>query len=128
MLHNWKINTYAIVDVSREGSFENCSAWVGMTYLGKGIAWGTWDYEKTMYQNSSDWGWVFTICQFVNEYLQVKFCQSANLPMSTYESTILGYGHQKDILEIKKCLLVKCDRPVLNNNISSAKLFLFDIN
>ena len=48
--------------------------------------------------------------------------------MSTYESTILGYGHQKDILEIKKCLLVKCDRPVLNNNISSATLFLFDIN
>ena len=80
--------------------------------------------------------WVFTsqvlsICQFANEYLEKHLLDKLsnyNLSMSTYESTILGYGHQKDILEIKKCLLVKCDRPVLNNNISSAKLFLFDIN
>ena len=42
------------------------------------------------------------------------------------EFIILAYGHHKCILEIKKGLLIKCDRPVLNKNISSAKLFLFD--
>ena len=42
--------------------------------------------------------------------------------------TILAYGHHKYILEIKESLLIKRDRPVLNKNISSAKLFLFDNN
>ena len=41
---------------------------------------------------------------------------------------ILTYGHHKDILEIKESLLIKRDRPLLNKNISSAKLFLFDNN
>ena len=44
------------------------------------------------------------------------------------EFTILVYGHHKYILEIKENLLIKRDRPVLNNNISSDKLFLFDNN
>ena len=44
------------------------------------------------------------------------------------EFTILAYGHHKYILEIKESLLIKRDRPVLNKNISSAKLFLFDNN
>ena len=44
------------------------------------------------------------------------------------EFTILGYGHHKYTLEIQEILLIKCDRPVLNKNISSAKLFLFDNN
>ena len=42
--------------------------------------------------------------------------------------TILAYGHHKYILEIKESLLIKCDRPVLNKNISSAKLFLLAIS
>ena len=42
------------------------------------------------------------------------------------EFTILKYGHHKCILEIKENLLIKRDRPVLNKNINSAKLFLFD--
>ena len=41
---------------------------------------------------------------------------------------ILTYGHDKYILEIKKSLLIKRHRPVLNKNVSSAKLFLFDNN
>ena len=48
-----------------------------------------------------------------------------NIP-SFDEFTILTYGHHKYILEIKESLLIKRDRPVLNKNISSAKLFLFD--
>ena len=50
-----------------------------------------------------------------------------NIP-SFDEFTILAYGHHKYILEIKESLLIKHDRPVLNKNISSAKLFLFDNN
>ena len=50
-----------------------------------------------------------------------------NIP-SFDEFTILTNGHHKYILEIKESLLIKCDRPVLNKNISSAKLFLFDNN
>ena len=48
--------------------------------------------------------------------------------LSFDEFTILAYGHHKYILEIKESLLIKRDRPVLNKNISSAKLFLFDKN
>ena len=44
------------------------------------------------------------------------------------EFTILAYRYQKYILEIKNSLLIKRNRPVLNKNISSAKLFLFDNN
>ena len=47
-----------------------------------------------------------------------------NMP-SFDEFTILAYGHDKYILEIKDSLLIKRDRPVLNKNISCAKLFLF---
>ena len=50
-----------------------------------------------------------------------------NVP-SFDEFTILAYGHHKYILEIKESLPIKLDRPVLNKNISSAKLFLFDNN
>ena len=50
-----------------------------------------------------------------------------NIP-SFEEFTILAYGHHKYILEIKESLLIKRDRPVLNKNISSAKLFLSDNN
>ena len=38
-----------------------------------------------------------------------------------------AHGH-KYILEIKESLLIKRDRLVLNKNISSASLFLFDDN
>ena len=51
----------------------------------------------------------------------------SNIP-SFDEFTILTYGHHKYILEIEESLLIKHDRPVLNKNISSAKLFLFDNN
>ena len=47
-----------------------------------------------------------------------------NIPSSD-EFTILAYGHDKHILEIKESLLVKRDRLVLNKNINSVKLFLF---
>ena len=50
-----------------------------------------------------------------------------NIP-SFDEFTILAYGHHNYILEIKESLLIKRVRPVLNKNISSAKLFLFDNN
>ena len=50
-----------------------------------------------------------------------------NIPSSD-EFSILTYGNHKYILEIKESLLIKCDRPVLNKNISSAKLFYFDNN
>ena len=42
------------------------------------------------------------------------------------EFNILAYEHHKYILEIKESLLIKRDRPVLNKNTSSAKLFLLD--
>ena len=42
------------------------------------------------------------------------------------EFTILANGNNKFVLEIKESLLIKRDRPILNKNISSAKLFLFD--
>ena len=48
-----------------------------------------------------------------------------NIP-SFEEFTILANGNNKLVLEIKESLLVKRDRPFLNKNISSAKLFLFD--
>ena len=51
----------------------------------------------------------------------------SNFP-SFGEFTILEYGHHKYILEIKESFLIKRDRPVLNKNISSAKLFLFNNN
>ena len=44
------------------------------------------------------------------------------------EFFILAYGHHKYILEIKESLIIKRERSVLNKNISSAKLFLFDNN
>ena len=48
-----------------------------------------------------------------------------NIP-SFEEFTILTNGNNKFVLEIKESLLIKRDRPILNKNISSAKLFLFD--
>ena len=42
------------------------------------------------------------------------------------EFTILANGNNKFALEIKESLLIKRDRPILNKNINSAKLFLFD--
>ena len=39
--------------------------------------------------------------------------------------TILGHGTNKFLLEIKKSLLIKRDKPILIKNISSAPLFLF---
>ena len=47
-----------------------------------------------------------------------------NIP-SFGDFTILAFGHHKYIFEIKESLLIKCDRPVLNKNISSTKLFIF---
>ena len=44
------------------------------------------------------------------------------------EFTILAYGHHKYILKLKESLLIKRARPVLNKNISPAKLFLIDNN
>ena len=44
---------------------------------------------------------------------------------SFVEFTILGNGNNKFILDIKENLLMKRDKPILNKNISFAKLFLF---
>ena len=51
-----------------------------------------------------------------------------NNTLSFDEFIIFVYEHQKYIVEIKESLLIKWDKPVLNKNISSAKLFLFDNN
>ena len=40
--------------------------------------------------------------------------------------TVLAQGTNKFLLEIKESLLIKPDKPILNENISSAILFLFD--
>ena len=40
--------------------------------------------------------------------------------------TILAQGTNKFLLEIKESLLIKCDKPILNKNISYAPLFLLD--
>ena len=42
------------------------------------------------------------------------------------ELTILAQGANKFLLEIKESLLIKRDKPILNKNISSPPLFLFD--
>ena len=51
---------------------------------------------------------------------------NCNNILSFEEFTILKNGNNKFLLEIKESLLIKRDRPILNKNISSAKLFLFD--
>ena len=48
-----------------------------------------------------------------------------NIP-SFDEFTILAHGNKKFLLEIKESLLIKRDKPILNKNISSAVLHLFD--
>ena len=48
-----------------------------------------------------------------------------NVP-SFDEFSILAHGNNRFVLEIKESLLIKRDKPVLNKNISSATLFLFD--
>ena len=60
-------------------------------------------------------------CAFCDNLLNCN-----NIP-SFDEFTILTYRHHRYILEMKESLLIKRDRPILNNN-SSAKLFLFDNN
>ena len=51
---------------------------------------------------------------------------NCNNILSFEEFTILTNRNNKFVLEIKESLLIKRDRPILNKNISSAKLFLFD--
>ena len=48
-----------------------------------------------------------------------------NVP-SFDEFSILAHGNNRFVLEIKESLLIKRDKPVLNKNISSGRLFLFD--
>ena len=48
-----------------------------------------------------------------------------NIP-SFEKFTILANRNNKFVLAIKESLLIKRDRPILNKNINSAKLFLFD--
>ena len=45
---------------------------------------------------------------------------------SFVDFTILAQGTNKFLLEIKESLLIKRDKPILNKNISSAPLFLFN--
>ena len=51
---------------------------------------------------------------------------NCNNILSFEEFTILTNRNNKFNLEIKESLLIKGDRPILNKNISFAKLFLFD--
>ena len=51
---------------------------------------------------------------------------NCNNTPSFEEFTILTNRNNKFVLEIKESLLIKRDRPILNKNISSGKLFLFD--
>ena len=53
---------------------------------------------------------------------QVLFC---NHDPSFDDFIILAQGTNKFLLEIKE-RLIKCDKPILNKNISSVPLFLFD--
>ena len=48
-----------------------------------------------------------------------------NVP-SFDEFSILAHGNNRFVLEIKGSLLIKQDKPVLNKNISSTRLLLFD--
>ena len=57
----------------------------------------------------------------ISEHLSI--CN--NIP-SFDEFSILAHGNNRFVLEIKESLLIKRDKPVLNKNISSARLFLFD--
>ena len=54
------------------------------------------------------------------------FLECGNNP-SFDEFTILAHMNKKYLLEIKESVLIKCDQPVLNKNISSAMLHLFDM-
>ena len=58
--------------------------------------------------------------------IRVHFLICKNI-RSFDEFNILTYGRHKYILEIKESMLIKQNRPVGNKNISSAKLFLFDM-
>ena len=49
-----------------------------------------------------------------------------NYDPSFDDFAILDQGTNKFLLEIKESLLIKCDEPILNKNISSTPLFLFD--
>ena len=42
--------------------------------------------------------------------------------------TIFTYGRHKNILKNKESFLIKSNIPVLNKNVGSAKIFLFDRN
>ena len=53
-------------------------------------------------------------------------CLNCNNIPSFEEFTILANGNDKFVLEIKERLVIKGERPILNKNINSAKLFLFD--
>ena len=53
---------------------------------------------------------------------RLLFC---NHDPSFDDFTILAQGTDKFLSEIKKSLLIKRDKPILNKNISSAPLFLF---
>ena len=48
-----------------------------------------------------------------------------NIP-SFEQFTTLSNGNNKFVLETKESLLIERDRPILNKNLSSAKLFLFN--
>ena len=51
---------------------------------------------------------------------------NCNNTQSFEEFTILKNGNNKFVLQIKRSVLIKRDRPILNKSISSAKSFLFD--
>ena len=61
----------------------------------------------------------------LREYAIRDYLLICNNILSFDEFTILAYGYHKYILEIKESLLIKGDRPILNKNISSGKLFFF---
>ena len=48
-----------------------------------------------------------------------------NRTRSFDEFSVLAHEDKKFLLEIKESLLIKRDKPRLNNNISSAELYLF---
>ena len=51
------------------------------------------------------------------------FC---NYDSSFDDFTVLAQGPNVLLLEIKESLLIMCDKPILNNKISSGPLFLFN--
>ena len=115
------------VEVSREKGQFLTTAYRKPTFS------GVYTHFESFFQTVYIFGLVYSLayrCLF--SYLSSKesairnhLLNCSKIP-SFEEFTILANWNNKFVLEIKESLLFKRDRPILNKNISSTKLFLFD--